>query len=395
MKKRTGQISGNSQEKQKAETEKGGRMANMELLRILSMMLVIVLHFLGKGGGLVKLTQESMPAFGYTAWVLESLCIVAVNVYMLISGYFLVEGTFRVKRLLNLLMQVLFYSIGVGIVAACFGLVPEEGISVYYLLQLVLPISRNHYWFVTAYFFMYLFAPLLAAGVKRLTKRQFQFVLALLLFWFSIVKSVVPVRLETDGQGYDCLWYLCVFLVAAYIRLYGVPFLQKKVRCLMGYLLCCAGIFGVTFALRAVYLRTGKLSAILNICCEYNHILVLAAAVALFCLFLQMRLREGLFSRLVCRIAPFTLGVYLLHEHIIVRYEWQKWLYRLTGTPDNPCSLVLVTLFAVVLVFSAGVFLDMARDGIFRLCRKGLLKVGMFKKLDSWLDTLTVSTKRD
>ena len=45
MKKRTGQISGNSQEKQKAETEKGGRMANMELLRILSMMLVIVLHF--------------------------------------------------------------------------------------------------------------------------------------------------------------------------------------------------------------------------------------------------------------------------------------------------------------------------------------------------------------
>lgn len=35
-------------------------------------------------------------------------------------------------------------------------------------------------------------------------------------------------KLETDNQGYDVIWYLCVFLVAAYIRLYGIPFYRTK-----------------------------------------------------------------------------------------------------------------------------------------------------------------------
>lgn len=373
------------------EQKKQGRLANMELLRMISMMLVIVLHFLGKGGNLPELTGAELSATGYIAWILESLSIVAVNVYMLLSGYFLVEGSFKVKRLLSLILQILFYSIGVGVIVRCFGLIPEEGLSVYYLLQLCLPVSKNQYWFLTAYVFMYLFSPLLAAGARRLTKKQFQIVLVLLLFWFSALKSVIPFRFETDGQGYDCLWYVCVFLVAAYIRFYGIPFLQKKGRCLAGYALCCAGILGVTFALRGIFLKTGKLEAMLTVCFEYNHILVLFAAVAFFCLFLQIKLKDGVLGRLICRISPFTLGVYLLHEHIAVRYEWQGWLYRLTGKPENVGSLLFVTLLAVLLVFTAGILVDMFRSVLFHLCSRGLSHANAFRRLSGWLDTLQIT----
>ena len=87
---------------------KAARQAGIELLRCIAMLMVITLHYLDKGGVLIPLSQKQSPA-GYAAWLLEAFCIVAVNVYVLISGYFLVEAGFRVKRILLLAAQVLFY----------------------------------------------------------------------------------------------------------------------------------------------------------------------------------------------------------------------------------------------------------------------------------------------
>ena len=69
--------------------ERKTRMANLELLRCIAMMMVVVLHFLGKGNILGDLAAKDLGSVGLAAWLPESFCIVAVNVYMLISGYFL------------------------------------------------------------------------------------------------------------------------------------------------------------------------------------------------------------------------------------------------------------------------------------------------------------------
>lgn len=366
------------------------RMANLELLRIVAMLLIVVLHFLGKGGWLTELTEPSLPYTGYVAWGMEALAIGSLNVYMLLSGYFLIEGSFRVKRLLQLFLQVLFYSITIGLTAAAFGYLPEEGFSIYYLATLCLPISTNHYWFMTAYFFMYLFMPLLAQGVKKLTKKQFQIVLSLLIFVVCIVKSVVPIPLSTDMQGYDCIWYMCVFLVAAYIRLYGVPFFQNVWRSLLVYLASAAGILALTLALRFLYLRTGKLSNMLTVGYNYNHILTLLASAAFFCLFCHIKIKDGVFSRFVCRIAPYTLGVYLWHEHIAIRYEWQEWLYAVLGKPNGSIMLVLYTMLAVWLVFVIGILLDVLRSLLFRGLHLLLSHIGAYRSLQQWLDGLMI-----
>ena len=65
------------------------RMANLELLRCVAMGMVVVLHYLGKGGLLPELSGETLDSTGRTAWLLEAFSIIAVNVYMFISGYFL------------------------------------------------------------------------------------------------------------------------------------------------------------------------------------------------------------------------------------------------------------------------------------------------------------------
>lgn len=334
------------------------RQKYLEKLRCLAMMMVVVLHFLGKGNLLGDVTAREMGSVGVAAWVLEALCIVAVNCYMLISGYFLCESSFKLSRLLTLYLQVWMYSVGVGLAAWALGLVPAEEINTHYFLSLLFPVSMGHYWFMTAYLFLYLLLPLVGMAIRRMTKKQLNLVLIMLLGMFCVLKSVLPFRLEEDGQGYDFLWYLCVFLVAAYIRKFGVRFLERRWRCICLYLGSCAAMLLELFLLRGFYLRRGSFGLILKISFEYNHIFVLLAAVGLFGWFLLGK-NEGMTANVAARIAPYVLGVYLLHENIGVRYGWQNWFRA--DRIQTVSELVLWTVIAAVCVFVTGVIVEAVR----------------------------------
>lgn len=359
------------------------RMANLELLRCVAMMMVVVLHYLGKGNLLADLTGERFGSAGVAAWLLESFCIVAVNVYMLISGYFLCTSSFKVSRLIQLWLQIWVYSVGFGLVGALTGVLEKTPFDIHYLLTLLFPVSMGHYWFMTAYIFFYLLLPFVGMAVRKMTKQQFQIALLLLLFAFCFLKSVLPVRLEMDGQGYDCLWYLCVFLTAAYMRRFGMPFLEKRGRGVTLYVGGCLLIFGGTMVLRQIYLHTGSLERMLTMCVEYNHILPFLAALGLFGAFCRLRL-EGRGAAAVNRIAPFTLGVYLFHENLGLRYTWQKWLGA--GQADSVGKLLLWTVVAVLCVFVCGVIVDMVRKWIFGAVHKGLLKLGLYRRIAAGIE---------
>ncbi len=351
------------------------RMVNIDLLRIVSMMMVVMLHYLGKGNLLPGVTGD-ISGNGYVAWGLESLAIVAVNVYMLISGYFLVETGFKAKRVAELICQVLFYAILVPVVLVALGVISTERFTLYYLLQTVLPVQMQQYWFITAYIIMYLLSPVLAAGAKALTREQLRNTVIALLLFFAVSKSVLPFQLEVDAKGYDALWFITVFLVAAYIRLYGIPFFAKRENGKRGavcYLLGCAGIYGVMLAVRFIYQKTGSLDHFIQNTYHYNHILNLFAAVSLFYAFSYIKIEEdGIVGKLIVKIAPYTLGVYLLHEQMDMRTLWPGWLGATLEC--NIFAFVGRSIVAVLLVFAVGIVVDMIRGFLFktvtRLCKK-------------------------
>lgn len=367
------------------EQAKKERMANLELLRCIAMMMVVVLHYLGKGNLLGDLTVGQLSITESMAWVLEAFCLVAVNVYMLISGYFLSTSTFKPSRLLKLWLQVWFYSVVVGLVAVGMGVLPAEELNIHYLLSLLFPISMDHYWFMTAYVFLYLLLPFVTMAVQKMNKLQMQITLGGLLLIHCIVKSILPFRLETDEKGYGALWYLCVFLTAAYIRKFGVPFLNKKTRALGLYVVACLALLLEVFCFQQVYLRTGSLELIMKISTEYNHIFPFLASVGLFLTFLSVKV-SGTVAKVVTKVAPYTLGVYLLHENMGVRYAWQNWLGadKVTGVG----SLVLHVLLAVVVVFALGVTVDYARSRLMYGLTKLFGKLGWFRRLSGWMDII-------
>lgn len=371
--------------------QKKQRMANLEVLRCVAMMMVVVLHYLGKGGMLPDLTAP-LSALDTLAWLLEAFCIVAVNVYMMISGYFLCESSFKLSRLLTLWLQLEFYSVGIGLLAVVAGIVPTAEVSTHYYLTLLFPVTMGHYWFLTAYLFLYVLLPLLGRGLRLLTKEQFRVALVLLLLTFCLLKSVLPFRLEEDGKGYDCIWYLCVFCTAAYLRRFGIPFLQKKSRALLLYLIGVFGTFGEAMLLHLFYLKTGSLELILKIPYEYNHIFPFLASVGLFGLFLDSDVK-GKIGTVAVKIAPYTLGVYLLHENLGVRYAWQKWLG--TNIISNGGQLLIWTVLAVVVVFGLGILVDFVRKCVFDGLHRGLLHIRPYRRLTEKIHSVDTMFRRE
>ena len=362
------------------------RMANLELLRCVAMMMVVVLHYLDKGGLLPDLTGKSLGSAGMAAWLMESFCIVAVNVYMFISGYFLCTSHFKLSRLITLWLQLWLYSVTFGVLGVLTGVVTETTVDTHYFLTLFFPVSMGHYWFMTAYIFLYLLLPFAGTAVRKMTKQQMQLAVVILLLIFCVLKSVLPFRLEMDAKGYDCLWYLCVFMAAAYIRRFGLPLLEKKGRGLLLYIVCGLLAFGGTLTLREVYLRTGRLGRIVDICLEYNHIFAFLAALGLFMAFCRLRVNKKI-SGVINKIAPYTLGVYLLHENLGLRYAWQNWLgaekvrVYSKGGIESVLVLIFGTLAAVVCVFVCGILVDMARAGLMKGLHRVLSKVSIYRRL--------------
>lgn len=340
------------------------RQANFELLRIVAMLMIISLHYLVKGGAAVPFpfAAKEHPV-GVLAWLIESFCIVAVNCYVLISGYFCVESAWKPGRVASLLCQVLFYSLLIPVLLLLTGVVSPGELAIYDWIGFALPFGTEHYWFATAYLVMYLFAPFLSAGIQKMKKRDLQILLALLLIFFSLEKTIIPMYLATDRYGYDFGWFLCLFVTAGYIRLYGISWLEKRSHAVGLYGISCLGIWMLSLFSNTLGKEIEVFARYADMPYTYNHLLCLTGAVSLFYVFQNVSLREGRVADAIRLLAPCTFGVYLLHEHMLVRYRWLEWL---KADQVKESFLFLPHMIGcVLLVYGIGTAVDLARAWVF------------------------------
>lgn len=143
--------------------DKSKRKSNIELLRILSMLGVIILHYNNKtiGGGLQYVTDNSVNY--YILMVLESLCICAVDLFMLISGYFSCLGkksTFN--KPFALIAQVVIFSFAWNLFTGAV----KGTLTIKSLISSLVPAN----YFVVLYITVYLLSPYLNLLYERITK---------------------------------------------------------------------------------------------------------------------------------------------------------------------------------------------------------------------------------
>lgn len=374
------------------------RAANIELLRIIAMMMVVVLHFMRESGSLPT-TEAAMSGIPLTtvnllATFFESFCIVAVNVYILISGYFGVKARWRPSKVIGFVGQIWFYAIGLVLVFDILGLSKALGFApamevsgIYKWIKYLLPVSTGHYWFATAYFYLLLLMPLLNMAVSAMNKKQFTTVLAFLLIVFCGIKSLCPVELTMDSYGYDVVWFVCVYLTGAWLRLYGKEVPGEKIRkyALPVYVVSCFLIGSLMLLLYVILEKVSAASYYYTILLHYNFVLCLTGAVGLFLFFEKLTLKEGSLTQIIRKAGKYCFGVYLLHEHLNLSKNWYPFLQKAVNPNQNEGVIYLLTelLFCVAVIFAVGMIIEICRSAASGLISRRLLG----KKADA-LDAL-------
>lgn len=343
-------------------TGKNKRQLNFEILRIIAMCMIITMHYLTKGLNVPKLSED-LSLSNMLWWLIYAFSVGAVNIYVLISGYFIVDSRWRIDKVFSLYLTVWLYSVLVPLTLGAIGIVDLRSLRLGDWQQLLLPIEYEHYWFATAYVMMYILSPVLAIAVRSLNRELLRGVIAGLVVLFSVLKSINPYLIPWDKYGNDVLWFIVLFMIAGYIRRFGIQ-ASITVRVLT-YILTSILILVSELILGVIVNKTGKLEYMLDMLCANNHILVLLASVALFTAFIELKtdaIHEKT-GKIILLFSSSTFGIYLLHENLLVRSRWASWLG--VDRLNNIALKLLFLIISIVALFIVGTLIDRVRAGLF------------------------------
>ena len=286
-----------------------------------------------RGGGL----NTSLMFNVLWTHAVESVGIIGVNVFVLISGYFLVEQRkINVRRVINIILTLMFYNCLFFAIGCSTG---AYKFSVSELVYAVIPFMAGRKWFVETYIILLLFIPAINKLIEATDRREHRFIIAIQLAIFSVWPSVLPSPPITD-RGYGIINFLTLYFIGSYIRKY---FDKKTSRTKL--LL----IFFVCYCITCISSVLPYLSDREWDYCYLPNIIAAAAALYYF-----LRLKEKKI-KIVNKIASTTFGVYLIHATLylqpVIYHKWMKTDMFVDSYLQLPHFVLCVTIQFMVCAF--------------------------------------------
>lgn len=327
------------------------RQSNFELLRIFSMLLVVGLHTLNKGGAMWETAWGSVNHLG--SWFLEACCFGAVNLFLMITGWFGSKGHFRAGKLIYIWISTLFYSVCIFLVSFAAGVADCSNETFRYTF---FPISAGNYWFVANYMVLLLLMPFLNKILCVLNVRGRRIMAAILLCVYCVWHTILPFTTGVEvNVGYSLGWTLSVYCLTACVRL------DEKLKkyffglgvwkCFLGFIVTSL----VTFGSRYLFVAVGWSNYSLNLF-TYNSPTVVLASLFVFIAFANLKICNKKISVGAVFIAKHAFAVYLIHENPFVRrLLWEKlqtvMIYDSVWLLPT-CIVVLISIFTVCVCVS-------------------------------------------
>lgn len=335
------------------------RNQGIDLLRILSMLMVVILHILSQGGVLAALPAPSPASF--LGGLLNAACYCAVNCFGMISGYVSHTQTLSLEKAFTTWAQAAFYSVGITLL---FLLVWPQTVTLRLLLISFFPVVFHRYWYFTAYFGLFFLIPFLNTLIEGLTERRAKQLLWVLALLLSVVPTLSAQDVFFTRAGYTLLWLCALFLMGGCLRRLGPQWGPSGGVCLAGYVACVL-LTAVSRPLLRLLIDSGIVFFPEALLLSYTSPTILLAGGFLLLLFRQLPVRPGP-ARVIGFFAPPAFGVYLIHAHPLV------WVYLLTDRFRGYASLPAPVCVLCVLATACGIFLccalvDVVREKLARL----------------------------
>lgn len=348
------------------------RNIGLDFLRIISMLMIVMLHYLAKGGFLWNTDPNTF--LWYFIWFIEALCLISVNCYVLISAYFLTDSKeVKMKKVIGLWGEMLFYSVSISVILALAG-VP---LSIKDIIYTISPFLTKSYWFINTYILMYLLHPFINKVVWSINKKEFQRLLIILVIFFSLEQSVLPIPEMTldETGGYGIIWFMVLYFVGAYIKRFEkeCKFLSGKINCIIFFGTGILLLLSRTI-LSNVLSRFEVDGKYADIWYSYNSIPVFIASIVIFLHFLHIDINHRGSRRLIIGVGGATLGVYLIHEQVKLRQILWKDALGVDKYYNSP--MMIVNMIVIVIgIFGICVLIEMFRSFIMKKMKEKFRKV--------------------
>lgn len=327
------------------------RLSNIELLRILSAFGVLMIHINFPHGFAYSMQAANTGLFGISINALlvnaiEALIIPAVNIFVLISGYFLcTSNNFKSKKVVNLILQVLCFHA----LYALFNIfVEHDSLDAEKVVSLILP---NDY-FVSIYVSIYLLSPYINKLLSRLSQDEFKRMLIISGILFSVLPTILDTCHELAGfdlsannpighfgsqMGHTFTQFLLMYSIGAYLRLFPQNKDMTTRRSIYGLIICFLLLFPI------ITLETvSRVEMLDRTFLAYYNPLIIIEAISIFNIFNNWQFK----CKVINFVSPAAFSCYVLGGAIAANlFHWDIFL-------GNPI-IMLLYLF----VFCIGAYL--------------------------------------
>lgn len=324
------------------------RQSNIELLRVISMFMVLLGHYYVlsyfDSGNTISFNLLGMQFLG--AW-----SKVAVDIFVIITGYFLVNQIFRWNKVLKLLSCTYFW----GIIILLLGLVLGLSIKTDYIYKSIFPLTPLN-WFARSYLLLYVSIPLFNKIINSVSKARLgQIIIALTTIFYTI-----PTLISTfiSGGGYLTSYFTfgIMYMIGAYIRKYGDEKLDK--------ISIYTGIMSIILILASIlwndiHMHEGLY--IMYLAHKGNSVVGLLAAIGIFTIFKNIKIS---YSPFINTLASTTFAVYLIHNNPIISDWLWNTVVQANNYFDSPFFLLhMVSITTLIFVFCS--MIELIRLNIF------------------------------
>lgn len=327
------------------------RDSNLELLRIVCMILLVAHHF-AVHGGLLKLDFSFPKYVGLVFLPTGKICFIA---FIAISMYFLVDGKNKTQRFLRCWLEVFFYSVSLTILTWFLG----GSVRFRDLVSSFFVMIGDSHGFAASYLLFLLIYPFILIATKGSTKKQARYLL-IFVFWIQIMSQIFRVWTGyTQPVFSELTLFIFCYILSMNLKRYPIALLDNKWFDLLVVILIYAYVYIIDLTA-----YTGNLNDIstffYGITGDESSIFFIIGGYALFYLFKNLNVPH---SNLINSVAAGTFGILLIHDHNFLRHLFWNEIIR-TQTYYYSKWFALWFIFTVVGIFIACSTIDYIRRNI-------------------------------
>ena len=323
------------------------RESNIELFRIIMMMLIVAHHYVINSGVFDAISAPPYTWKHYFLYFFGMWGKIGINCFVLITGYFMCKSDITMRKFLKLLLEVLFYNV---VIYTIFVMSGYESFSVKGIAIAINPLGSISDGFIACFLIYYLLIPFLNAMVNHITKKQHALLMGLCMLFFVLWDHIPGVEYRFNYVG----WFCVLHIIASYIRFY-LPNNNKNNRHEV-LLIITGGVFAILSVIgQCMMIEQGwHVGWQYKWVSDCNAIVGVISSVMMFIGFRELRIK---YSPLINGIAASTFGVLLIHANsdTMRRWLWQDVCHNVDwiSSPYMPlhaigCVLAIFTICIVI-----------------------------------------------